>query len=58
MHEYYKMGQICAVTMEIAESVSFLRERHDNLLQEPDDRINILIPTPSPSTLGVMGFKT
>jgi len=42
MHEYYKMGRICAVTMGIAESVSFLRGRHDNLLQEPDDRINIL----------------
>jgi hypothetical protein len=47
MHEYYKMGRICAVAMEITESVSSLRERHDNLLQEPDDRINILIPSMS-----------
>jgi hypothetical protein len=49
MHEYYKMGRIYAVTMEIAESVSFLRERHNNLLLEPDDRIDILIPSMSVS---------
>lgn len=37
MHEYYKMGRTYAVATEIAESVSFLRECHTNLLQELDD---------------------
>lgn len=34
MHEHYKMGHICAVTMEIAESEIFLHERHANLLEQ------------------------
>ena len=55
MHEHYKMGRTCTVAMEIAESVSFLRERHANLLQESDDRRNMLIPIPYPFALGVMG---
>jgi hypothetical protein len=55
MREHYKMGRTCAVTMEIAGSVSFLRERHVNLLQELDDRKNILIPIPCASALGIMG---
>jgi hypothetical protein len=56
MHEHYEMWLICAVAMEIAEPVSFLHDRYDNLLQEQDDRKNILISTPS--TLGVIWLKT
>jgi hypothetical protein len=54
MYEYYKMGRTCAVTMEIVESASFLRERHANLLQELDDREKLFDTHSMPSTLGVM----
>jgi hypothetical protein len=45
MHEHYKMGRICAVTMEIAESEIFPHEHHANLLEEhPSDATEIERP--------------